>query len=110
VICRTRGLGKWAGLCVVVTMTVNALEPVPANAGDAKKGTVLVRTCLLQLCAIVANIGELQNSSRSRRGHGGKRNGLSTRHGRIAVGAAVTLAGFVAETYAERAPAPTLRG
>jgi hypothetical protein len=52
---------------------------------------LLVR-CLQHLADIVVDLGELRSSKN-----------LSPRHARLAVGAAVTFAGFVAETYAERA-------
>lgn len=62
-----------ANLLDLATSTLNALEPVPA------------------LGAVVASLGQLR-----------KLKGLSPRHARLAVGAAVTFAGFVAETYEER--------
>jgi hypothetical protein len=97
-VCRTvlRSIGeaapeKTADLVDIAKSTLKALERVPSG-GDAKKGAVLVGGFLQQLGAVVASLGELQN-----------RKGLSPRHARLAVGAAVTFAGFVAETYVERA-------
>jgi hypothetical protein len=80
--------GKTADLVDIAKSTLNALELVPAGTDDAKKGAALVRRCLQQLSAAVFSLGELR--------------GLSPRHARLAVGAAVTFAGFVAETYLER--------
>jgi hypothetical protein len=85
---------KTADLVDIAKSTLEALELVRAGIDDAKKGAALVRKCLQQLSAIVASLGELRNLDGS---------GLSRRHARLAVGAAVTFAGFVAETYAERA-------
>jgi hypothetical protein len=78
---------KTADLVDIAKSTLAALELVPAGNDDAKKGAVLVRRCLQQLGGVVANFGE------------GPWKGLSARHARVAVGAAVTFAGFVAETY-----------
>jgi hypothetical protein len=62
-----------ANLLDLATSTLNALEPVPA------------------LGAVVSSLGQLRKMKR-----------LSPRHARLAVGAAVPFAGFVAETYEER--------
>jgi hypothetical protein len=81
--------GKKADFLVTVKSTLNALETISAGGDDAKKGAALVRKCLQQLGAVVASLSELRS--------------LSPRYARLAVGAAVTFAGFVAETYLERA-------
>jgi hypothetical protein len=67
---------------------LKSLELVLSDVNDSKKGAAVIRTCLEQLGAIVASLRECK--------------GLSPRHARLAVGAAVTIAHFVAETYAER--------
>jgi GNAT superfamily N-acetyltransferase len=95
--------GKTADLDDIANSTLKALELVPAGIDDAKKGAALVRRCLQQLGAVVASLGELRNVHGSGHGHDGKWKGLSPRHARLAVGAAVTFAGFIAETYVERA-------
>jgi hypothetical protein len=77
---------KSADLVDIATSTLKALEPVAAGI-DAKKGA-LVRSCVRQLGAVVACLGELQSD-------------LSPRHARLAVDAAVAVARFVAETYVE---------
>ncbi len=98
-VCRTvlRNIGepapaKTAGLVDIAKSTLEALELNPAGIGDAKNDALLVREFLQRLGAVVASLGDLRN-----------RKGLSPRHARLAVGAAVTFAGFVAETYVERA-------
>lgn len=70
--------GKTADLIDVATSTLKALALLPAG-GDAKKGAVLARSFFDSW------------------------KGLSPRHARLAIGAAVTFAGFIAETYVERA-------
>lgn len=104
-ICRTitRLIGKPAprkttDLHELATATLNALELVPASTPAAK--TAAARRCLQHLSEVVASLGELRNASTQ--GRNDKRNGISSRHARLAVGAAVTFAGFVAETYAAR--------
>lgn len=70
--------GKAADLVDIATATLKALE-------------------LRQLVPVVPSLGELR-----------KWKALSPRHARLAIGAAVTFAAFVAETYVERA-APKVR-
>jgi hypothetical protein len=96
--------GKKADLVDIARSTLKALELVPAGIDDAKEGATLVRRCLQQLGALVASLDELRNLCGSGHGRDGKWKGLSPRHARLAVGAAVTFAGFVAETYVERTP------
>jgi len=72
--------GKTADLVGIAKSTLRALEP----AGIDDKS-------LQQLVILIATLGEMQ------------RKGLSPRHARLAAGAAATFAGFIAETYLERA-------
>jgi hypothetical protein len=73
--------GKTAGLVDIAKSTLEALELIPAGI-DGRS--------LQQLVVLVAGLGE-----------SGKRKGLSPRHARLAVGAAATFAGLVAETYVD---------
>ena len=101
--------GKTADLVATVKSTLNALDPVPEDVRDAKNRAVLVRKCLQQLSSIVASLAELQNLHGEGHRTAGKRKGPLPRQARLAVGTAVTLAGYVAETYVERAPLKTRR-
>lgn len=83
--------GKTVDLVEIAKSTLKALELVPPGIDDARKSAAVVRRCLQQLGAVVASVDELRSVS-----------GLSLRHARLAVGAAVTFAGFVAETYGEQ--------
>jgi hypothetical protein len=82
-------------LVTSVCRTVLRLIGVPgptktANLVDIVKSTLKALDEVPQLGAVVAGLGDkLQN--------------VSPRHARVAVGAAVTFAAFVAETYADRA-------
>jgi hypothetical protein len=107
-VCRTvsRLIGKpvpakSSGLAATAKWTLSALEPTPAGSDDAKKSAAVASMCLLQLAAVVTELDEARGSGR---GRDGKRKGSSPRHARLAIGAAVTFAVFIAETYAERAP------
>jgi hypothetical protein len=75
--------GKAADLADIAKSTLKALE------GDTKMSAAVMSKCVQQLAAVVATLRELRN--------------LSPRHARLAAGAAVTFAGFVAETYLESA-------
>jgi hypothetical protein len=70
---------KKADLVTIARSALEALEPGPSGLDDA------------QLSAFVARAVD------------GKSKRLAARHARLAVGAAVAFAGFVAETYADRA-------
>jgi hypothetical protein len=88
-----------ADVAGIAEATLAALEPASARSdnaiADATAGGDLIRGCLQHLSAVVASLSE---------------RGLSTRHAQLAVGAAVTLAGFVAETYLEPGGRDTLDG
>jgi hypothetical protein len=89
-----------ADLVDIADSTIKALE-LAASIDDSKAGATLVRRCLQQLGAVVASFGELRNVDGSGYEHDGIWKGLLPRHARLAVGAAVTLSGFMAETYVE---------
>ncbi len=80
---------KAADLVAIVTSTLKAVDFGTPGGGDAKKRAALVRTCLQRLAAVVADLAELR--------------GPWPGDARLAVGAAVALAGFIAETHVEPA-------
>jgi hypothetical protein len=94
--------GKTADLVVVADSALEALELAPAGAARADDDTARVGTCLRQLVAVVASLGELRDVHGSGRRRGGKRQAISPRHARLSAGAAVAFAGFLAETYGDR--------
>ena len=97
-------VSKDADLVALAKATMKTLELVPSDVDDAKKGADMVRRCLQQLGAVVASLGELRNTYGSGHGRDGKWKGLGPRHARLAIGAAITVADFFAETYLERNP------
>jgi hypothetical protein len=88
--------GKTADLANIVKSIIKAIERAPAGIGAAKKSGALVRKCLKQLGVVVIDLDELRNVD-----------GLSPCHARLAVGAAVTFAGFVAEMHVAQAALQT---
>ena len=86
-----------------------ALEVVPIDIDNAKEGVDLVSACLHQLCAVVVRLDEVRNVDGLPNGRDGKR-APTPRHARLAVGAAVTFACFVAETCLERTALRTVDG
>lgn len=99
---------KTSDLADIAVSTLKAIEPVTVGIDDANSGAALARTCLQHLGAVVAILDELRNVDDSGHGRDGKWKGLSPRHARLAVETAVTFAGFVTETYAERAASETV--
>jgi hypothetical protein len=96
-VCRLvlRDLGEPApedaiGLVDLAAAVFAALEePAPAGSDEARGSAAVVRTCLEPFVAVVVRLGE--------------RPAVGPRYARLAVGAAVTFALFIAETYDERA-------
>ncbi len=104
-VCRTvlRAIGepapkKTTDIVDIAKSTLNALELVPADIDNAKRAAAILRRSLQQLSAVVSSLDELRKVY----GCGDERDGrlkiVSPRHARLAVGAAVTFAGFLAET------------
>lgn len=78
--------------------TQKALDLVPADVDDAKKGADLIKILLSNLGQVPIKIAELRNLYGT--GHGKeKRKGLNSRHARLAVGSAITLCTFLLETF-----------
>jgi Abortive infection C-terminus len=86
---------KKGGLVELSTAAGKALDLVPASNSGIRKDAALIRQCLRELASVVAGLGQLRTPKN-----------LSPRQARLAVGAAVTFAAFLAETYAERAASP----
>ena len=92
-----------ASFVEITESTLVALKLVPSESDDTEKDVALVHRSLQQLGAVVADLAELRSASGSYQGRDGGGDGLLPRHARLAVGAAVTFAGFVAETCIEQA-------
>lgn len=76
-----------------------ALDLVPDDVDDAKKGAEIIKILLSNLGQIVIKLAELRNLYGTGHGKDRKMNGLNERHARLAVGAGVTLSAFLLETF-----------
>ena len=77
------------------------LNLVPDGIADAQKAKS-IKSLLGNLATITQSLAELRNLYGTGHGKDGKMKGLSTRHARLAVGAATTLAVFLFDTHQER--------
>lgn len=75
------------------------LDIVPDNIDDAIKGAEMIKILLSNLGSVVIKLTELRNLYGTGHGKEKKRNGLSERHARLAVGAGITLCTFLLETF-----------
>jgi hypothetical protein len=76
-----------------------ALDLVPDDVDEAKKGAEIIKVLLSNLGQIVIKIAELRNLYGTGHGIDRKRKGLNERHARLTVGVGVTLATFLLETF-----------
>ena len=75
------------------------LEIVPDGIDDAVKGAEMIKILLSNLGSVVIKLTELRNLYGTGHGKEKKRNGLSERHARLAVGAGITLCTFLLDTF-----------
>lgn len=93
-----------AGTPDIPTLTKNTLKElklVPEGIPEEARGKDVIRRILSNLGTIGNGLAELRGLYGTGHGRDGKAAGLSTRHARLAVGAAVTLVLFLFETHAE---------
>jgi hypothetical protein len=86
----------------LVRRALEELKLVPDGIPDQQKGAKSIKSLLGNLATITQTLSELRNLYGTGHGKPGKRKGLATRHARLAVGAASTLAMFLFETHSER--------
>ncbi|CAM4114612.1 MULTISPECIES: abortive infection family protein [Flavobacterium] len=79
-----------------------ALELVPDDVDDAKKGSDIIKILLSNLSQVVIKLTELRNLYGTGHGKENARKGLNERHAKLAVGAGITLATFLLETFEHR--------
>lgn len=85
----------------LVKRTVKELKLTPNDISDAAKAAETIRVLLSNLASITNGLAELRNRYGTGHGKDAKAKGLSARHAKLAVGAASTLAVFLAETHRE---------
>jgi hypothetical protein len=84
--------------------TLKQLNLVPEGVPDASRGADVIRRLLSNLGTIGNGLAELRGLYGTGHGKHGSAISLSTRHARLAVGAAATLAMFLFETHNETKP------
>jgi hypothetical protein len=81
--------------------TLKALKLVPEGIPDAVRGADVIKRLLSNLGTIGNGLAELRGLYGTGHGKHGSATGLSARHAKLAVGAAVTLTVFLFETHKE---------
>lgn len=76
---------------------------VPDDVPEARRGREVIKRLLRSLGTIGNDLAELRGLYGTGHGKDGKAKGLTTRHAKLAVGAAATLATFLFETHKETA-------
>lgn len=98
---RSIEVSKTDDLPKLVKRTVKELRLTPKDIPDAAKAANTIRVLLSNLATITNGIAELRNKYGTGHGKAATSKGLSSRHAKLAVGAASTLAVFLAETHRE---------
>lgn len=85
----------------LVKRTVKELKLTPSDIPDQAKAADTIRILLSNLATITNGIAQLRNKYGTGHGKAASSKGLGPRHAKLAVGAASTLAVFLAETHRE---------
>jgi len=86
----------------LVKQTVKELKLTPDDIPNKARAADNIKLILSNLATITHGIAELRNSYGTGHGKDSKAKGLGSRHAKLAVGAASTLAVFLLETHNER--------
>lgn len=105
-ILESRGIGfsRSADIPELIKLTAKALELTPDDIPDKAKAVDTIKRLLSNLATIAQGIAELRNHYGTGHGKIAGHKGLGPRHAKLAVGAASTLAVFLAETHNEKPP------
>lgn len=82
--------------------TFATLRLLPGDVPDTARGAQSIRQLLSNLATVTHALSEIRNLYGTGHGRSGRVRGLSARHARLAVGAAVALSTFLLDTQAER--------
>lgn len=93
---------KNADIPELVKLTSKELELTPDDIPDKAKAGDTIKRLLSNLATITQGVAELRNHYGTGHGKAAGTKGLQPRHAKLAVGAASTLAVFLAETHNER--------
>jgi hypothetical protein len=91
-----------ADLPELVKLTAKALELAPDDVPAKAKAVETIKRLLSNLGTIAQGLAELRNQYGTGHGKAAGAKGLGSRHAKLAVGAASTLAVFLAETHNEK--------
>ena len=86
----------------LIRLTVKSLELTPDDIPEKAKAVDTIKRLLSNLATITQGIAELRNHYGTGHGKAAGAKGLGSRHAKLAVGAASTLAVFLAETHNEK--------
>lgn len=93
---------KSADVPELVKLTSKELELTPGDIPDKAKAAEIIKRLLSNLATITQGVAELRNHYGTGHGKASGSKGMQPRHAKLAVGAASTLAVFLAETHNER--------
>jgi hypothetical protein len=91
----------------LVRRTLEKLQLVPEGIPDEAMGAKAIKGVLGNLATIAQNLAEIRNLYGTGHGKDGRAKGLHSRHARLAVGAATTVATFLFDTHSERVSTAT---
>jgi hypothetical protein len=105
-ILESRGIAfsRSADIPELIKQTAKVLELTPDDIPDKAKAVDTIKRLLSNLATITQGIAELRNHYGTGHGKIAGHKGLGSRHAKLAVGAASTLAVFLAETHNEKPP------
>lgn len=86
----------------LVKLTSRELQLTPSDIPDQARAADTIKRLLSNLATITQGIAELRNEYGTGHGKQASTRGLSSRHAKLAVGAATTLAVFLVETHRSR--------
>lgn len=92
-------LEKTDDLSKLVKSTIRELHLAPDDIPDRARAVLTIRVLLSNLATITKGLAELRNSYGTGHGKEASSKGLGSRHAKLAVGAASTLAVFLVETH-----------
>lgn len=99
---RGRSIAGSPNLAQLVKATAKELQLTPADIPDKAKAANSIKKLLSNLATITNGVAELRNSYGTGHGKAAKAKGLGSRHAKLAVGAATTLAIFLYETHIDK--------
>jgi hypothetical protein len=95
--------GRGDDLPKLVKATVTLLQLTPDDIPEQAKAAETIKRLLSNLASITHGVAELRNQYGTGHGKVGVNKGLQPRHAKLAIGAASTLAVFLAETHKVKA-------